>query len=134
MDQARTLELLKKADQAKQNAYVPYSNFRVGAILVVKDGKEYSGVNVENASFGATICAERTALAKALSEGEREFSAIVITGDSETLAYPCGICRQVLCEFNPEMEVIVSGKNIGYYKRYKAIELLPHAFTKKDMD
>ena len=134
MEEAHILELLKRADQAKQNAYAPYSGFRVGAAVMTKSGRIYSGCNVENASYGATVCAERVALFKAISEGERDFLAIAITSDGKEPAYPCGICRQVLCEFNPEMEVIVSGKDFGYDKRYKAMELFPHAFTGKDMD
>ena len=83
MEEAHILELLKRADQAKQNAYAPYSGFRVGAAVMTKSGRIYSGCNVENASYGATVCAERVALFKAISEGERDFLAIAITSDGK---------------------------------------------------
>ncbi|HBM76180.1 MAG TPA: cytidine deaminase [Clostridiaceae bacterium] len=124
--------LIKMASKAMKNAYVPYSNFKVGAALLTKAGKVYTGCNVENASYGATICAERTAIFKAVSEGEREFEAIAITADSDEFAYPCGICRQVMLEFSKDLKIYISNKN-GEYKEYTISELLPTGFTKDNM-
>ena len=98
-------ELFQMAKDASNNAYSPYSDIKVGAALLTKDGKIYTGVNVENASYGATICAERTAFTKAISEGEREFDKIAIGGSIKNLV-PCGMCRQFMSEFGTELEVI----------------------------
>lgn len=119
--------------KVKENAYVPYSNYRVGAILVSKDGQVYSGCNIENASYGATICAERTAIAKAVSEGITQFEAIFITSDSNEFAFPCGICRQVLVEFLPNGDLYVVNQK-REYKKFKISDLLPHFFSSKDME
>lgn len=124
--------LVNLAMEAKKNAYTPYSNFRVGAALLTKDGKIYEGCNIENASYGATNCAERTAIFKAVSEGKRDFEAIAINSDSEGFTYPCGICRQVMNEFAVNLKVYVSNKN-GEYKEYSLSQLLPGGFTKDDM-
>lgn len=91
-------QLIKAAKQAQAFSYSPYSGFKVGAALLCKSGKVYTGCNIENASFSATVCAERTALFKAVSEGEREFSAMAIVGSTD-LCFPCGVCRQVMSEF-----------------------------------
>jgi len=104
--------LIKKAELARQNAYCRYSKFSVGAALLCKNGNIYTGANIENSSFGATICAERAALSAAISQGEREFSAIAIVGGDDSDAspkacYPCGICRQFLSEFCSEDTVVV---------------------------
>lgn len=99
-------ELIEEAKKALAYAYVPYSHFKVGAALQTKSGKVYTGCNIENASFGATICAERTAIAKAISEGEKEFDKIAVVSSSNEHTYPCGICRQVLAEFMPDGQVI----------------------------
>ncbi len=121
-------ELLKRAFEVKENAYAPYSKFRVGAALLTSNGRLYTGVNVENASFGATNCAERTAVFKAVSDGERKIAEIAIASDSEEIIYPCGICRQVLLEFGePGMKIICS-RNNGEYKVYSLDDLLPNAF------
>jgi cytidine deaminase len=125
-------ELISIAMKAKENAYVPYSNFRVGAALLTKDGRIYTGCNVENASFGATNCAERTAIFKAVSEGNRDFEAIAVNADMEQLTYPCGICRQVMVEFSKDLKLYISNKH-GDYKEYTLNELLPGAFTGEDM-
>jgi cytidine deaminase len=125
-------DLVKIANDIKERAYCPYSKFRVGAALLTNDGKVYTGVNIENASFGATNCAERTAMFKAVSEGETKFEAIAIASDKEDLIFPCGICRQVLSEFGErEMKVICSKKN-GEFKIYTLEEILPNAFTDTD--
>jgi len=121
-------ELLSKAKEASYNAYVPYSHFQVGAALECDDGSVYTGCNVENAAFGSTICAERTACCKAVSEGKRSFRRIAIYADSQNWPTPCGACRQFLAEFSPEMEFLCS-KADGRYVSYKLSELLPHGFN-----
>lgn len=99
---------LSSALEVRKNAYAPYSNFAVGAAIVTTDGTIFTGVNVENSSFGATNCAERTALFSAITAGQRDFEAIVIASNLNGKAvFPCGICRQVLADFNPEMRVIL---------------------------
>lgn len=123
-------ELMSQAYAAMENAYVPYSHFKVGAALLCKNGKVYTGCNIENASYGATNCAERTAVFKAVSEGEREFEKIAVACSGEA-AWPCGICRQVLMEFAPEMKVIIQqGKDLI---SFPLNELLAHAFTAGDL-
>lgn len=125
-------ELIKLAIKWRENAYAPYSNFKVGACLLAKSGKVYVGCNVENSSFGATNCAERTAVFSAVASGEREFEKIAIVGsNSNDYAYPCGVCRQVMSEFG-DFTVIVA-KNENDYKEYKLSELLPHSFNKDSM-
>ncbi len=121
-------ELIKKAHEAKEYAYVPYSHFKVGAALLTKSGKVYTGCNIENASYGATNCAERTAIFKAVSEGEMEFDSIAIVSSSNELTYPCGICRQVMSEFMPDGKVILSNSK-GQVLEYTVNELLPHNFN-----
>lgn len=101
-------ELFRMAVAAEKNSYAPFSNFHVGAALLSVDGRVFTGVNVENSSLGATICAERTACTKAVSEGVREFSKIAISGNGGE-AWPCGICRQFLYEFAPNLRVITGG-------------------------
>ncbi len=123
-------DLIKKAQEAMQVAYAPYSGFKVGACLLTKSGRVYTGCNVENASFGATNCAERTAVFKAVSEGETEFEKIAIVA-SKGLAFPCGICRQVLNEFAPQIDVIVSYN--GQTIITKLNELLPHGFGPQNL-
>ncbi len=120
------VSLLDAAEKAKEFAYAPYSNFRVGAALLAKNGQIFTGVNIENDSYGATNCAERTAVFKAVSEGIREFEAIAILSDSDEIIYPCGICRQVLNEFVDDDFVVVCGNCKKEYKVYRFIELLPN--------
>ncbi len=122
--------LIDEAKNTMENAYVPYSHFSVGAAVLAKSGKIYTGCNVENATFGATCCAERVAIFSAVAAGERDFAAIAIISSGEDYCYPCGICRQVIVEFSPEMEVIC-GSATGGYKVHKGHELLPHYFTLK---
>ena len=120
-------ELCQKAIQMLDRAYVPYSHFPVGAALECADGTVFTGCNVENAAYGPTICAERTAIVKAVSEGHRDFVRIAIAGKSENFCVPCGTCRQVMKEFAPEMEVIcLNGK--GESKKFTLKELLPYGF------
>lgn len=124
-------ELVEKAYEAMEFAYTPYSNFNVGAALLTKSGKVYTGCNVEIASLGATNCAERTAIFKAISEGEKEYSAIAVVSSSKDFTYPCGICRQVIVEFGKDIDIIVA-KDYDY-EVYKIDELLPHSFTGIDI-
>jgi len=126
-------ELVKMAKEAMDNAYVPYSKFRVGAALETQDGKVYKGCNIENASFGGTNCAERTALFKAISEGNRKFKRIAVISDSGDFTYPCGICRQVLSEWGLDMEVIVADFAENF-RVHKLSEILPFAFTNENME
>lgn len=128
-------ELVKEAYEAKKNAYVPYSGFHVGAALLTGDGKVYRGCNIENAAYSPTNCAERTAFFKAVSEGEREFLAIAIAGDTGDYLFPCGVCRQVMAEFcNPtEFEIVVSASR-NEYKIFKLEELLPGIFSSRDLE
>ena len=120
-------ELLRIAKEASLNAYVPYSGFPVGAALECSDGTVYTGCNVENAAYGDTICAERTAVVKAVSEGQRSFARIAIYGEGQNYCMPCGSCRQVLAEFSPEMEVLCA-KAGGSYVSYPLTRLLPYTF------
>lgn len=119
-------ELFLKSREAAKNSYAPFSNFNVGAALLSKSGKVYTGVNVENSSFGATICAERTAFTKAISEGERQFEAIAITGNGSE-AWPCGICRQFMYEFAPDL-IVITGNDEEHLEQMALKELLPHGF------
>lgn len=127
-------ELIAEAMKAKENAYVPYSHFRVGAALLTESGRVYTGCNIENVSYGATNCAERTAVFKAVSEGEREFKAIVITGDNGDYLPPCGICRQVLLEFGKDSMEVILANSIEDYKVTTLGELLPGAFSSKNLN
>ncbi len=121
-------ELMKLAQKARENAYAPYSNFLVGAALLGKSGRIYTGCNVENAAYGPTLCAERVAFGKAVSEGEREFSAIAVCGgkrgEPTAACTPCGVCRQVMAELcKPDFLVYTQGKT------YTLQELLPDGFS-----
>ncbi len=130
-------ELMQMAVQARENAYAPYSGFRVGAALVGKSGKIYTGCNVENAAYTPTNCAERTAIFKAVSEGERAFTKIAIVGGRyENIAdfcAPCGVCRQVLAEFCDGDFILLLG-NPDAIKKYTFEEILPLAFGKGDLE
>ncbi|HKM28060.1 MAG TPA: cytidine deaminase [Anaerovoracaceae bacterium] len=119
-------QLYQKAKATLPNAYAPFSKFKVAAALLTTTGEVFTGVNVENSSFGATICAERTAMVKAISEGFREFEAIAILC-SEGTAWPCGICRQFMYEFSPDIKVI-SGDDEDNLKVYELTDLLPEGF------
>ena len=120
-------ELVSAALAARQNAYAPYSHFPVGAALECEDGTVFRGCNVENAAFGSTICAERTAVLKAVSEGHRRFRRIAIAGSSGDYCWPCGACRQVLSEFAPSLELLISTEE-GRYVKTDVSALLPHSF------
>lgn len=125
--------LIRAALAARENAYTPYSHYHVGAALLAEDGEIITGCNVENATYGATCCAERTAVFKAISQGKRRFQTIAIVGgmegkEPEDYAYPCGICRQVLSEFAGEEFQVIVARSISDYKEYTLGELLPHSF------
>lgn len=129
-------DLMKIAEEARKKAYTPYSRYKVGAALVGKDGKIYAGCNIENATFTPTVCAERTAFFKAISEGTTEFEKIAITGakEGETSdnCTPCGVCRQVMAEFCDKNFKLVLG-NSDNIKTYTLDEILPFSFTKKEL-
>lgn len=122
--------LINQAMAAKQFSYAPYSHFRVGAALLAASGRIYTGCNVENVSYSATNCAERTAVYKAVSEGEREFTAIAINGDNNDYLPPCGVCRQVLAEFcDLETFQVILANNEQDYRIVTLDKLLPGAFS-----
>lgn len=123
-------ELVKNAFTAKLNSYSPYSRFRVGAAALAASGKIYTGCNIENASYGATICAERTAVFNAVSSGEKKITAVAIASDSDDFILPCGICRQVLAEFGDKDMKIICTRPDGQYRVYTLDALLPEAFSK----
>lgn len=132
-------ELLALALEARKKAYAPYSGFKVGAALLCKNGRAYTGCNIENSAFSPTCCAERTAFFKAISEGETDFEKIAIVGgkgDSEPndLCAPCGVCRQVMNEFCDEKLVIILGKNKNDYAEYTLSDILPLSFGKADIE
>jgi cytidine deaminase len=120
-------KLIAAATQAREAAYAPYSNFRVGAALRAKSGRIYSGCNVENATYGLTVCAERVALLKAISEGERGFEAIAVVTDSDILTPPCGACRQLTWEFCGDIPVILANLK-GKVEQETTGKLLPRPF------
>ena len=126
-------ELAELAYGMLEKSYCPYSKFPVGAALLSADGRIFTGCNVENAAYGSCICAERTALVKAVSEGAREFVSLAVVGNSEDFCWPCGACRQMLREFAPNLEIIV-----GNGKRELTVtslpELLPHSFGPESLN
>ena len=123
-------ELMEEAKKVRDNAYAPYSRFRVGAAILCKDGKIYTGANVENSSYGLTVCAERVALYCGLSQGERDFVKLALVAEREDPATPCGACCQVLSEFNPDMEIICANLE-GVTKKFNLKGLLPSSFRIK---
>lgn len=120
-------ELLEEARAAMSAAYAPYSGYRVGAVLEAADGRRFTGCNVENASYPATVCAERVALGTAVAAGAREFRRLAIYASGDRPATPCGVCRQALAEFSPDLEV-VSGAPDGASRSWNLRDLLPEAF------
>ncbi len=125
-------ELVALATEMQQRSYAPYSHFSVGAALLCCDGTVFTGCNVENAAYGSTICAERTALVKAVSEGYTEFAAIAIAGHGEDFCWPCGACRQMLYEFAPSLKILVSRRD-GEIASAALDQLLPHGFGPKSL-
>lgn len=127
-------KIIIEALGAREMAYAPYSKFKVGAAVLMENGKIFTGCNIENASYGATNCAERTAIFKAISEGSKEIKAIAIVGDVKNYTYPCGICRQVIAEFAKASAIVILAKNENDYIVKKLEEILPGAFTSNDLD
>ncbi len=125
-------KLIKEAEKARKRAYTPYSKFQVGAAVLSVDGKIFTGCNIENASFGLAVCAERVAIFKAISEGSTKFEAIAVIGDTDKPCSPCGACRQVISEFGKDIFLIMANLK-GDVKVKKINELLPEAFSKKDL-
>ncbi len=123
--------VVKAARQAREKAYVPYSGFKVGAAVLGKSGKIYTGCNIENASYGLTNCAERTAIFKAISEGEQQLSVLAVIADTVHAVAPCGACRQVMAEFR--IPKIIMCNIAGDQVVTTLEELLPHSFTKNDV-
>ena len=130
--QEEKIDLVKIASDVRKWAYVPYSKYQVGAAVLTDSGRIYDGVNIENAAFPVTVCAERTAIFKAVSNGERKFKAIaVVTKDG---GMPCGSCRQVMAEFSPHMLVIVADENGKITAEKELADLLPGMFTSESLD
>lgn len=125
-------ELVRRAREVQQNAYCPYSRFRVGAAIAAADGRVFVGCNVESASYGLTICAERMALGAAVAAGARAFERVVVATDAEPPVSPCGACRQLLAEFGLDLEVIAVGPKSE--RRWTLRELLPDAFGKSSLE
>jgi cytidine deaminase len=123
-------ELIGKAKRARLKAYAPYSNFKVGAALLTKQGKVYTGANVENGSDGLTVCAERAAVLKAVNEGDKDFVRIAVVTEKNRPITPCGACRQVLSEFAGDLKIICANLR-GDVKKYTLKELLPEAFRRR---
>ena len=127
-------ELVQIALDARLNAYVPFSHFHVGAALVTTDGQVFSGCNIENSSYGASNCAERTAIFKAVSTGARQIRQLAVVSDSENFCYPCGICRQVMAEFAAPDFVIHVAKLDGDYTTFDLDGILPNQFILEDSE
>jgi cytidine deaminase len=123
-------DLLRQAKSAVNNSYSPYSHFKVGAAIRAEDGTIFSGTNIENASFSLTMCAERVAIFKAISNGHRSFTDLAIASSSETPTFPCGPCRQVLYEFSPQLRIHLEGNE---KQIFRLADLLPHAFDTKQI-
>lgn len=120
-------KLIESAINVRENAHAPFSNFKVGASLLTETGEIFTGCNIENATYGLTICAERTAIFKAISEGKKKFKKIAVVADTETLTPPCGACRQIIWEFCGDIEVILANLR-GTTKTFQMRELFPNAF------
>ena len=128
-------KLIKTAIEAREKAYCPYSDFKVGAAALFEDGNIYTGCNVENASYGATNCAERTAIFSGVANGARTLEAIALIGDTENFTYPCGICRQVMVEFAKDNDMkIYIVKSENDYIETTIGEIVPGMFSKKDLE
>lgn len=130
MNDKQIEELIESAKKVREMAYAPFSNFKVGAAVRTKNGKIYTGCNVESASYGLTVCAERIAIWKAVSEGEREFVRVSVVADTEELTPPCGVCRQIIWEFCGDIPVTFSNLK-GKTETVQMSELLPRAFDTK---
>ena len=126
-------EVIKQAIEAMENAYAPYSKFKVGAALLTKSGKIYTGCNIENSSYGASVCAERVAIFKAVSEGEHDFELLVVATKTEEPSPPCGICRQVISEFSNDLPIMLVNDK-GSIIETNINKLLPFPFLKERLD
>ncbi|WP_281175078.1 cytidine deaminase [Domibacillus robiginosus] len=134
MNEMDQQQLMEAAKQARERAYVPYSNFKVGAALLTKDGQVFGGCNIENAAYGVVNCAERTAIFKAWSEGASDYAAIAVVADTNRPVPPCGACRQVIAELcPPDMPVILTNLK-GDVQTMTVAELLPGAFSPEDLN
>ena len=129
MEQSQKDQLLQAAVEGSRNAHCPYSNFRVGAAVLTKSGKVFKGGNIENVSYGATVYAERVAIWKGVSEGEKEFEAVAVIGPGTSEGYPCAQCRQVMVEFGLDWLVISGDENGKYMGEMSVRDLVPFAFT-----
>ena len=127
------IELIQLANEAKLKAYAPYSHFRVGAALLSESGEIYTGVNVENASYGLTVCAERNVIPTAVTEGMKKIKILVVTGGTPEPISPCGACRQFISEFSDEDTIIILANKEMKYKIFKISELLPYSFGPNDL-
>lgn len=125
-------ELIQKACEARKRAYAPYSRFKVGAAVLCEDGRVFTGCNVENASYGLSMCAERVAVGNAVSHGAKRIVAVAVVYDARREAVPCGACRQVLQEFGKEM-VVISATTRGRYRLWRLGELLPASFGREEL-
>ena len=130
MNDENLKNLIEAAGNVREKAFAPYSNFRVGAAVQTRNGKVYTGCNIENASYGLTMCAERVAIFKAISEGEKEFTSLAVVADTEDLTPPCGSCRQIIWEFCGDVPVTLSNLQ-GKTETVPMSELLPRAFDTK---
>jgi cytidine deaminase len=122
-------KLLEAAQKVKENAYAPYSHFHVGAALITDTGKIYTGCNVENTSYGLTICAERNAVFRMISDGQRRIAEVLVIGDTEEFLPPCGACRQVMTEFSTNDTVVYLCNKHGQWKKTTMGELMPYTFS-----
>lgn len=139
MEQKQMVTLIEEALKAREYSYSPYSDYMVGAAVLTAEGEIYTGCNIENAAYGPTNCAERTAVFKAVSEGKRQFTAIAVVGgkrgSSGDYAAPCGVCRQVLMEFcNPEQMQVIVAKSTEEYKVFTLAQLLPEGFGAANLE
>ncbi len=135
LTQAEIDFLLDKAQEARERAYAPYSNYRVGAALLTADGQVYQGCNIENAGFTPTVCAERTAFFKAVYDGHRAFRAVAVIATGEEMGFPCGVCRQVMAEFCDRDFIIITANRDRTKVDVSPFEtLLPHSFGPKDLE
>ena len=141
MEQEQIVQLIGRAFESRKNAYAPYSNFHVGAALLAANGKVYPGCNIENASYGDTVCAERVAFFGAVQEGERDFDAIAIVGGPSQektflsdYAFPCGICRQVMSEFCRDDFQVIVARSLDDYQIHSLGELIPFGFGRSQLE
>jgi cytidine deaminase len=126
----KNIQLVEMAMKAREQAYAPFSKFRVGAAIVTQDGQVYTGCNIENASYGLTVCAERVAIFKAVSEGARRFAKVVVVADTDNLTPPCGACRQIIWEFCGDVPVVLANLR-GQSTRYRMSKLFPRPFDQQ---